>query len=211
MDNRIHTVIFDLDGTLSDSAILTIEALKTIAPNCGLPMLSIEDVRRAMGHATPEFYYILFPDHDRDLVHNAGMLIDQEELRLLPSLGDRLLFDGCRELLERLKEKGIRLCIASTGDKDHVFPILDETGITGLFNTVSCGRPDKAEMLRGIIGASGKAGCVMVGDMKKDCEGARANGIVSVGACYGYCREELSDFDFYIDSPLDLLGILKLS
>ena len=210
MDNRIHTVIFDLDGTLSDSAILTIEALKTVAPNCGLPMLSIEDIRLAMGNAIPEFYYILFPDHDRDIVHNAGMLVDQEELRLLPSLSGRLLFDGCRELLERLKEKGIRLCIASTGDKDHVFPIMNETGITRFFDTISCGRPDKAEMRREMTEGSDKKGCVMLGDMKKDCEGARANGIVSVGACYGYCKKEHSDFDYYISAPLELLDILKI-
>ena len=50
----------------------------------------------------------------------------------------------------------------------------------------------------------------MVGDMKKDYDAARANGIISIGACYGYCIKELSEFDFYIHTPLDLLDIIKI-
>ena len=210
MDNRIHTVIFDLDGTLSDSAVLTVDALGRIAPKQGLPVPTEEAIRRATGYATPEFYYILFPGFPRETVYNAGLMVDEEELRILPSLSGKLLFKGCMELLRRLAEKNIRLCIASTGDREHVYSILNETGIIGFFDTIACACPDKTGMLREVIGSSEKAGCVMVGDMKKDYEAARTNGILSVGACYGYCIRELSDFDFYIDAPCDLFGILKL-
>ena len=210
MKTKIHTVIFDLDGTLSDSAILTMEVFKRIVPAHGMSVPSINDIRRATGIPNPEFYYILFPDHDKDLVYNMGQLVEEEEQKLLPSLSGKLLFEGCRELLKRLKEKGIRLCIASTGDEAHVFSILNETGIIGFFDSVSCGLPDKTEMLREIIADSDKNACVMVGDMKKDYEAARANGIVSVGACYGYCVKEISDFDLYIHAPLDLLDVLKI-
>ena len=210
MENKIHTIIFDLDGTLSDSAVLTVEAFNRIAPGHGLPVPSIDAVRRATGNATPEFFYILLPNHDRETVYKFGLLIEDEELQLLPSLRSKLLFEGCRELLERLKEKGIRLCIASTGQKEHVFSILNETGIIDLFDTVLCGRPDKTEMLGEIIGDSDKNGCIMVGDMKKDYDAARANGIVSIGACYGYCIKELSDFDLYIHTPMDLCSVLKI-
>ena len=211
MNSKVHTIIFDLDGTLSDSALLTIEAFKHISPDHGLPIPSIEAIRRATGHAVPEFYYILFPDRDPEIVVYVGLLVEQEELRLLPSLGNRLLFKGCQELLIRLKEYGIRLCIASTGAKDHVLSILDATGIKPFFETVFYGCPDKTEMLREIIGDSDKNGCVMVGDMKKDYDAARANGIVSVGACYGYCIKESSDFDSYVSNPLDLLEVLNIS
>ena len=157
MENKVHTIIFDLDGTLSDSAILTVEAFKRIAPAHGLPLPSVNAIRRATGYSTPEFYYILFPDHDKDTVYNAGLLVEEEEQRILPSLGGKLLFEGCRQLLERLKKEGIRLCIASTGQKEHVFSILNETGIIVLFDTILCGLPDKVEMLRGITGGGGKS------------------------------------------------------
>ena len=206
--NNIHTVIFDLDGTLSDSALLTVAAFERLAPNYGLSIPSVEAIRRATGNPNPEFYYILFPDFPRDTIYNMGTSVEEEELRLLPSLGGKLLFEGCRELLMRLKENGIRLCIASTGDRDHVFSVLEGTGIIDFFDTIACGRPDKIEMLREMTEGCDKNGCLMVGDMKKDYEAARANGIISVGACYGYCIRELTDFDFYIDTPHDLLDIL---
>jgi len=209
MGNRIHTVIFDMDGTLSDSAILTDAAFRKIAPEQGLPVPSGEAVRKVMGNATPEFYYKLFPDFPRDLIFNAGKLVDEEELRLLPGLKSRLLFSGCHELLMLLKENNKRLYLASTGAEAHVYPVLRGTGIIGLFDKISCARPDKTEMLGEMIKDDDRDGFIMVGDMEKDHEGARANGIVSVGACYGYCRRELSDFDYYIDEPLELLGILS--
>ena len=210
MGNRIQTVIFDLDGTLSDSSILTMAAFNNFLPSFGLPLPTIEAVRRATGNPNPEFYYILFPDIERHIVDKAGSLIEQEELRLLPSLGGKLLFNNCLELLKRLKENNIRLCIASTGDEGHVFSVMNETGITGFFETILCGHPDKTETIRKLISTGNKSEYIMVGDMKKDHEGAAANGILSVGACYGYCRRELTKFDLYIDSPLDLLGIIKL-
>ena len=210
----MHTVIFDLDGTLSDSVILAKAAFERLAPKHGLPIPSEDAIRRATGYANPEFYYILFPDFPRETVYNLGVLVEQEELEQLPLVSDRLLFEGCRELLERLQQYKLRLCLASTGEKDHVYSILGKTGIMGFFDVIACARPDKTEMLREIIGDSGKSGCIMVGDMVKDHDAARANGILSVGACYGYCVREpsrgLSGFDFYIDTPLELLDILKL-
>ena len=210
MVNEIHTVIFDLDGTLSDSAILTTSAMRKLSPEYGLPMPSEDAIRSATGYANPEFYYLLFPDFPRDTVRDFGNCVENEELRVLPLLGGRLLFEGCREMLENLKECGIRLCIASTGDRGHVFSVLNETGIINLFDTVFCGSPDKNEMLRGLVRDGSKDGYLMVGDMKKDHEAAKVNGILSAGACYGYCKRDLTDFDFYVDTPGELLHMLQI-
>ena len=210
MNNKFHTIIFDLDGTLSDSGILTMEAFKQIAPLYGLKIPSKEMIQRTTGFANPEFYFILFPDIPRDIAERVGKLVEEAESKLLPSLSEKLLFKGSCELLLKLKENGFHLCIASTGDKEHVYSILDATGITSLFDVISCGKPDKTEMLCEMTKEKEKSGYLMVGDMKKDFEGARANGILSVGACYGYCKKELSDFDFYIDKPMDLLQLIKL-
>ena len=63
-------------------------------------------------------------------------------------------------------------------------------------------------MIRTIIGDHDKSGFMMVGDMMKDSEGAHANGIIAVGACYGYCIRKMADFDLYIDKPEELLDLL---
>ena len=210
MEHKIHTVIFDLDGTLTDSAVITRAACERIAPAYGLPIPSYKEIRKAMGYQMPEFFYLLFPDFPKDKVAIAGEHIHAEGLRLVPDYKDRLLFEGCRETLFRLKENNVHLYIVSAGEPDRVPAVLEMTGIIDLFDKVLCGISDKAEMIREIVSDDNKAGYVMVGDMKKDREAARANGIVSVGACYGYCRKGEENFDCYIDSPMDLLGILKI-
>ncbi|MCL2003079.1 MAG: HAD hydrolase-like protein [Oscillospiraceae bacterium] len=204
----IHTVIFDVDGTLADSAVLTVAALARFAPEYGLPVPAKDAVKRATGYQNPEFYYRLFPDAPRDIVDIVGALVEQEELRLLPSVSGSLLFKDCRELLEGLRKRGVRLYIASTGSYEHIHSILAVTGIAGLFEQVCCGRPDKVEMLRELSREGGKDGYIMVGDMKKDCDGARANGMTSVGACWGYCLREQTAFDLYAGSPPELLKMM---
>ena len=208
MKNKIHSVIFDLDGTLADSAILTVAAFAQVMPEFGLPVLDAQTIKKAIGYANPEFYFILFPDFPREIVLEAGAKTEEIELKVLSTMGDTILFKDCHELLLRLKEKGIRLYIASTGDHDHVHGILSAAKIHELFESVSCGRPDKVEMLREIIDERNKDGYVMVGDMSKDYDAARANGIMSVGARFGYCRADDLGFDVTIDSPLELLDMI---
>jgi phosphoglycolate phosphatase-like HAD superfamily hydrolase len=206
---KIHTVIFDLDGTLSDSALLTLGAFEHLAPDYGFNIPTQAAIRRATGNANPEFYYILFPDSPREKVFAMGQLIEQKELELLPLISDKLLFSGCKELLLRLSKLGIRLEIASTGDEEHVLSILKETNIINLFDKISYGRPDKTDMLCEIVKGNDPSCFLMVGDMSKDSDAARANGILSVGACFGYCDRELNEFDLYIDTPQDLLDIIQ--
>jgi len=210
MKDKIHTVIFDLDGTLSDSGILTMAAFKIILPRHGIEIPSIDAIRRTTGYANPEFYYILFPDIPKEKVRIVAEEVEKKESLDLSSYSEELLFPGVRELLHKLKEKNICLKIASTGDTDHVFPIVKVTGIEDLFEKISCHRPDKTEMLRELTTEGEKSGYVMVGDMKKDYEAARANGITSIGACFGYCVKEQSNFDYYVDHPLDILKILNI-
>jgi len=209
MTNKIHTVIFDLDGTLSDSGILTLAAMEYAAPKFGLPAPAMEDIKKATGYPGPDFYYILYPDYPQDRLREVDRFVEQQEASLLPMVKDSLLFAGCRELISTLKQKGIRLYIASTGAHDHVYGILNATGIIDFFDKIECGRPNKLDMLGEMTADGEKSGYIMVGDMMKDSEGARANGILSVGACYGYCRRELGEFDMYIDTPAELLDVIN--
>lgn len=201
-------VIFDLDGTLADSAVLTVEAVKRVAPEFGLEVPSNEVIRKTIGFANPEFYDRLFPGFPTETVRRAGEMIELEELGILSSMEGRdLLFAGCLELLEELRGHGYSLTIASTGSHEHVYAVLNAAKINTFFSDVYCDRPDKTDMLKAIIKGRPKD-FVMVGDMRKDSDAARANAILSVGACYGYCIREKSDFDCYIEAPLELLNIL---
>lgn len=201
----IHSVIFDLDGTLSDSAVLTREAMARVLPPLGVPVPGIPAIRAATGIANPEFYRILFPSLPKGDVARVGEAVEAAELALLPALGEALLFPGCRAMLQALRARGIPMHIASTGDTLHVQGLLAHLNIGDFFATVSCHQPDKTEMLAAITGGKPN-GWLMVGDTAKDYEAARANGIPSAGVLFGYGRR--SGFDHYLEAPADLPPLL---
>jgi len=204
----IKNVIFDMDGTLADTAVLTDAAFKNLAPELGFTPPEIGVIRSAIGYQNPEFYYQIFKTEPAELVKKIGEATEDEEQRMLPDFGGDFLFPGVRELLNELRERKINLFIASTGSEAHVYSILNKAGIAGYFNKILCDKPEKAGMVREIIGGGDKKDFIMVGDMKKDLDAARANGITAVGACFGYCRRG-SGFDHYIETPEELLCILN--
>ena len=201
-------IIFDLDGTLADSAILTMAAFGKIAPAAGLSPPDPNHVRACIGYANPEFYLRVYPNEPAGLVLHVGSMVEQAESELLDQLKGRLLFNGCAELLKELNRLGAFAYIASTGSGEHVLPIINKTGIAQYFIGIFCGEPDKSEMINKIIGNRDREKFLMVGDMEKDSRAAHENGIFSVGACYGYCIREKGGFDGYIDAPADLLKFL---
>ena len=208
IQSQIHTVLFDLDGTLSDTAVLTMGALRRLAPEHGLQVPSEETVKFFLGYATPEFMGHMFPDLTPEEAEKLGQLSEKGELDELEHVDD-ILFDGVLDLLKSLATAGVRMHIASTGSNEHVMAIIDSAGIGEYFETVSCDSSDKTEMISRIIKGSEKSGYALVGDSVKDYAAARENGILSVGVSYGYCSRETSDFDLYIDHPLELLKILE--
>lgn len=202
-----QTYIFDLDGTLTDSALLTVEAFRLAVPGSGLPEPTIEAIWAANGYPVPEFYELIYPSFPTEKVHALGERVYETELCILPDFRWELLFPGVRELLIELKNQGKNLFIVSTGSPEHVDSLLDHSGIHCFFEAIFCGEADKAGMIGRIIGDMDPAGFLVVGDSIKDSMGAHQNGVRSVGACYGYCVQGEHDFDFYISTPAELLEI----
>ena len=204
----IRHVIFDFDGTLADTGLLTEQAVRSLAPRFGLPALPLAAIRACIGYANPEFYTHLYPDQPAELVYRLGKEIEKEEQRLMPAFREQILFAGCRGMLSALDAAGIGLYIASTGDPEHVFPLVELAGVRARFREILCGEPDKAGMVGRLAGAYGAEGWLMVGDMHKDVTAAHANGIPAVGACFGYCVRGRAEFDCYVDSPDQLTSLV---
>lgn len=202
----IRHLIFDMDGTLADTASATIPAFAEVSPRHGLPPVSGEAIREAVGYANPEFYYRLFPGHHQARVCAFAQDVERAEEAHVRRLGEAMLFPGVREMLDWLDREGIDLHIASTGDPAHVDVVLRSAGILPLFRSVHCGESAKERMVGEIIGASDRSEWAMVGDRKKDVDAACSNGIPVIGAGFGYVeRGERALFDRVADSPADLV------
>ena len=203
-------VIFDMDGTLVDSAKVTMPAFELICPKYGIDVPEEKTIISAIGYSNPTFYYKIFNYIEKNVLNAFGEEVENAEKQTIKNVKKGLLFDGVLELLSAIKEKGKKMCIASTGDASHVQSCLEYGGIEGYFEEVFCGKPDKELMVAQIMKIAPKEKWIMIGDKRKDSKAAKYNGIFSIGAGYGYCiKEEYDEFDCIVKQPLEILNYIK--
>jgi len=184
------TVLFDLDGTLSDSAPGILGSLELAFTELGLPWVDAETARTLLG---PPFWHSLPPlvGPDRvDAVVRAYRRYYVEEERMF----DTRRYDGVLELVSALSGLGIRLAVATSKPEPHAARIVERLELAGYFefvcgDTVDGQRDSKAlvvgEALRR-LGQPDPAGVLMVGDRSHDVLGAAAHGVGCAGVLWGY-------------------------
>ena len=188
-------VLFDLDGTLTESGPGIMKSAAHALRELGAKPLPEETLRRFVGPPLLQSFM------------QYSALTEQQALRAIELYRQRYadvgwrensVYPGIERLLEQLKRRGARIALASSKPQNFCEQILEYFGLIGFFDAVCAIRPDehranKADVVRNALRAVGEAGrpC-MVGDRRYDIEGARANGIFAVGVAYGYgSREEL--------------------
>ena len=198
--------IFDMDGTLSDTAKATYAAFKAVEEKYKLPDITEADVIRAMGWAGMDFYRCIYPALSDELISVMRVELEEVEQAQIDDLGPDVLFPGVMDMLTALRQVGCRLYVASTGGKDHVHGTLNAAGIADFFDSISCGEPAKVAMVQRIVGDSDPEEWAMIGDMFKDAEAARGSNIMALGAGFGYLDEEDHKlFDAVLRRPMDIL------
>lgn len=223
--SRTRNMIFDMDGTLADTAKVTIKACQEMALSYGLPVRDANIIRSTIGWADPEFYYRLYPEVDKQILHSYACDVARRERELTMQLKENILFPGVLRLIKFLKQKNCYIAVASTGSKEHVESTLMASGIYSIFNTIKYGDPEKINSVGDIINKlkfeseyldtyinNPVEGWIIIGDRLTDLTAGRGNGIITIAARYGYgTDEEYKEFDFIIDQPLELLDLLGLS
>jgi len=201
-------IIFDLDGTLSNTAKATFAATEEGTKKHGLPVVSYEKILEAMGIAGLDFYALLYPKASKEELQKIEQIINPAEERMIKQLGEEILFPDIIEMLEALDESGHTIYIASTGSQSHVHTTLEATWIGEFFAEVHCGRPEKVSMVKEIIKGRDPSQWAMVGDMYKDSEAAKGNNILAIGAGFGYlAKEDEKLFDKVIAKPMDIMKL----
>jgi phosphoglycolate phosphatase len=188
-DRSVQTVLFDLDGTLSDSAPGILGSLRQAFVVVGVAPMTPDQEASVLG---PPFYEslpaIVGPDLTADVINayrgfysGGGMF-------------DAVAYDGIGALLDQLAEAGATLAVATSKPEHYAVPIVEHLGLGGRFKTIcgdtlEGGRPSKAhvvgEALRR-LGHPAPATVVMVGDRSHDVYGATEHGLRCYGAGWGY-------------------------
>jgi 2-phosphoglycolate phosphatase len=214
----IRTVLFDLDGTLLDTApdlAAALNALLLENRRDGLPFEAIRPVVSHGGIALIELGFGLEPaDPDFDRLRRRLLEIYRENLarRTRP-------FPGMSELLERIEARGLNWGVVTNKPAWLTEPLLAELGLTERAVCVISGdtldkrKPHPAPMLHACrLAGSKPSECVYVGDARRDIEAGRNAGMHTVIALFGYFQEQDDphawDADAMIKEPLDLLAWL---
>lgn len=201
----LRLIVFDVDGTLLDSAAHIIEcAIRAFAAE-DLPAPDPQAVRRTIGLSLEESLHRLTGRAlDAERIDRLVAAVRRETVQLREQgggVGVSRMFDGAREALLRLNADDPTLLGVATGKgRRGLEHMLDTHALRGLFVTThtSGEHPPKPhpEMLEAALRATGVAAAraVMVGDTTYDVEMANAAGVAAVGVAWGsHEREELLD------------------
>jgi phosphoglycolate phosphatase len=183
-------VLFDLDGTLSDSAPGILGALRHAFAVNGLDPLDAATERELLG---PPFYESLPPliGGEDKLPAVIGAYREKYGAQ---GMYDTSVYDGIPELLSGLRDAGTRLAVATSKPEHYAVPIVEHLGLADYFETIGGDEldgslPTKALVIEQVLGRlrlPAAAEVVMVGDRAHDVLGAREHGIRCVGAGWGY-------------------------
>lgn len=185
----VAAVLFDLDGTLSDSAPGILSALRYAFAQNGVTQLGAEHERVLLG---PPFYQSLPPIVGADRLD--AVIASYREFYGSTGMFDTVAYDGVAEVLAWLRERGVRLAVATSKPEHYAVPIVEHLGFSDDFVTI-CG--DTLDGARGskalVVGEAltrldnpDPSEVLMVGDREHDVLGARAHGIACIGAGWGY-------------------------
>ena len=182
------TVLFDLDGTLTDSGEGIINCAKLALETLGLPIPSYTEMRTFVGPPLSESFQRYGVPADK--VEEA---IRVYRSRYVPTgMFENTPYPGIRELLETLKAEGCTLYVATSKPETMSVTILERFGLAPYFTRICGASTDSSRSTKDAVIAylleqsEAKEDMVMVGDTKYDILGAKAHGIPAIGVSWGY-------------------------
>ncbi len=223
-------LLFDLDGTISESAPGILRSVRYGLEAVGIHETDEEKLATFIGPPLNTQMKKLYDMSDEDIV---TAVMKFRELYESSALYDCKPYEGIEALLQDARAAGCYLAVASSKPEPFVKEIIKHFGFTDLFHVI-CGSDPKNEFKRGTnfnqkawtietalsrfeaLGASKEdlaTHTVMIGDTGYDADGAAQMHLPCIGVTYGYgSREELEAHGtpVIVDSVMELRNILAL-
>lgn len=189
---RFDTVLFDLDGTLTDSAPGIKRSLKYALDKMGVSGYEPGILDKFLGPPLVWSYKTYLGLSDE--LAAEGLRLYRENYNEMGGKYLAEVYPGIEELLKRLKKGGARLAVATVKPEQTAREVLEHFGLLKYFDCVSGGQPeerkaDKKSVIEEALRRIGKRAddsVLMVGDRVYDIEGGIAAGVKTLGVGYGF-------------------------
>ncbi|KAF0227705.1 MAG: phosphoglycolate [Beijerinckiaceae bacterium] len=189
------TLVFDLDGTLAETAPDIMATLNHLLVREGLDMLPVSAARQLVGAGARALLERGFKAAGRPLeAEKLETLFQAFLVHYLDHVAElSFLFPGVESALKGLAGEGYGLAICTNKPEAHSLALVEQLGILPMFRKVAgretfafC-KPDPRHLTETIRAAGGDAArAIMIGDSRTDVDTARAAGIPVVGVTFGY-------------------------
>ncbi|EIM25429.1 HAD family hydrolase [Microvirga lotononidis] len=212
--------VFDLDGTLADTAGDLVGTLNVILDREGLAPLPVAKARDMIGAGARALIERGFEAAGKEL---APAYLDELFRQFMVHYGENIcvrtqLYPGVAAALDRLEEAGFILAVCTNKVEEHSVKLLDELGVGRRF-AANCGRdtfpyfkPDPRHLTLTIERAGGSPSrAVMIGDSRTDIVTAKNAGIPVIAVPFGYTEVPVRELgpDLVIDHFDDLFAAVQ--
>ncbi len=194
--NKIRTVLFDLDGTLADTAPDLAYALNLLRAQQGLDALPMETIRPAASHGSIALLKVGFQqepgDEEFETLRTEYIRLYQTNIKTHTTL-----FPGMAALLDTLEERDMNWGVVTNKPAGLTEPLLEALGIRQRAACVISGdtlperKPHPAPLLHACkLAGSQAAECLYIGDAERDIVAGHAAGMTTLIAMFGYLSEQ---------------------
>lgn len=215
-------LLFDLDGTLTDSAEGIINCVQYAMEKMGRTPLDKEELKVFVGPPLSESFQKVCGFSEEET--QRAIVYYRERFRPI-GMFENAVYEGIPKLLETMKENGKINLIASSKPEEFVKKILEHFDIAKYFDIVVGASMDESRNTKEAVieealsqlkntdryGQYSDDKCVMIGDRKYDIYGAKFFGLRNIGVSYGFAPEgelEEAGADVIVDTVEELTRVL---
>jgi phosphoglycolate phosphatase len=212
----ISNILFDLDGTLTDSQEGIVKCIRYSMNKLGQSCLTELELKELIGISLRATFEILLGSHEISLIEKAVDLYRERYTEI--GILENQVYPGVVEVLSTLYDNSYKLYIVTTKPKifadriarhfhlDQWFVEIFGTGMDGSFDN----KTKHIEFILSHLQLRPEE-TIMVGDRNEDIVSGKANRLKTIGVTYGYgSRREILDSgpDFICDRPVEILNVI---
>lgn len=190
-----QTILFDLDGTLTNPALGITNSLAYALEKFNIEVTDKKELYRFIGPPLQDSFENFYHFSKEDSLKAVDFYRDYFRHK---GLYENEVYQGIPDLLERLKAQGKKLLVATSKPEEFARQILKHFELFDYFDLVAGASMDGSRRLKGDVIAhaltsaqvSDPSAAIMIGDREHDIIGAKKNGLDAIGVLYGFGNSE---------------------